>query len=226
MGSICPPMELPCEEKKTVSTIDESLKSSYLKIQLPMPMHNHNINQNTIRNSQNHHPPIRQHIPLLTLLHQHLEKVVHGAPHAHGWQLAVVVRHRTDAPELEQPSHQYNCQHRDAARRQVHTFSSIRANGPPPPSPFPNTSSASCDDSRFYECRDASGSCDGHESERISDLVVILSPEYVSSSCLGGVRVHYVSAFVSTRSGRVGGEEEAHLVSYGTLPVFRQSRPS
>ena len=55
----------------------------------------------------NHSLPVRQYLPILTLLQQRPEKVINGVPHAHWWQFAVCVRHCADTPKLDEPRHQY-----------------------------------------------------------------------------------------------------------------------
>lgn len=68
------------------------------------------------------------------------------------------------------------------------TFSTILGKGPPPPSPFPNTSKDMSEDSKFWEQfherRYDDQSNSGH-------FVIGNAFVYVSNSCLGGVGIHY-----------------------------------
>ena len=100
--------------------------------------------------------PVRQRAPAIRLPLRVLEELVHRPAHNDRRELARVVRDSPDTPELcayfpieshGQPA--TTTRARDATR----TFSSIFASGPPPPSPFPNTSSAVEFDSRFWRAR-------------------------------------------------------------------------
>lgn len=91
--------------------------------------------------------PVWQFAPSLGILGDSVEEVLDRVTHIDRWQFARMVGGRTNTPELNASDIKRpvlgNC------ATSMLTFSSIFASGPPPPSPFPNTSSEMSEDSRF-----------------------------------------------------------------------------
>ena len=88
--------------------------------------------------------PIGQSLPATRTFGHIFEKVLNRVTHVHNRQLPMRVRRSAYASQLENCSVQMLLWSTASL-----TFSSIFERGPPPPSPFPKTSSAVSEDSKF-----------------------------------------------------------------------------
>lgn len=91
-------------------------------------------------------PPVRQGFAFVRGLFDILKELIHGMTHTNWRKFTMGVGHSTNAAQLY-PKLKHDP---SFSKCRLRTFSSIFGSGPPPPSPFPNTSKAVSEDSRFY----------------------------------------------------------------------------